>query len=93
MASTTNRITVSTVATTIIVSNTSRRLLTLTNSGTVTAYVGGTSTIVATIGSNTTGAFPILGGELIDFNDYTGTIYAITESGTTTIGYDEEEVA
>jgi len=92
MATSYNQVSVSTTAVSLIASNTDRKGVFIQNGGTATAYIGGDNSVVSTV-NNANGGYPTVPGEFFFTNDYTGDIYGITASGTTTLQVFEEEIS
>ena len=82
MASTYNQVAMSDTAASIIASNTSRRKLILTNTGSDIVFIGNSSSVVDTA-NNANGGYPIIADETFYLNDYDGVVYGICASGLT----------
>jgi hypothetical protein len=81
----TGQVTATTSATLIVAANSSRKKLTLKNTGSITVYIGSNSSVLTTTG------FPILAGETMDASDLLTNVYAICAS-TSTIMYIDEVI-
>lgn len=92
MSSTYNQVAMSTSAASIIAANTDRKQLILKNTGSEIVYIGNSASVVSTA-NNSNGGYPIGVGEEFHLNDYTGIVYGITSTGTSTISVIEEELS
>jgi len=78
-------VTVTTSATSILVTNTSQKSRSLKNTGTETVFIGSNNSVTDGTG------FPVEASELLEIGDFNGTIYGIVTTSTTTVDFIEDE--
>ena len=92
MASTYDQVAMTTSAAIIIASNANRKKLVIKNTGSNIVYIGNDNSVVVTA-ANANGGYPIEVDETFYLNDYTGDVYGLTSTSTSTVSIIEEELA